>query len=198
MRRVPDGLSSAPAIIFGLLTWSVAHALTYLLFAHIHLDPVPTIHWHGGPGPILVAVAGLLATSAFAGRIVALTRGASRPTAMRGSDLGSANVVGAPAAFVVIEFVQHAVSGDAGPPATLLVIGLVLHTAAGAVTPVLWTEFVRDAIVVALTTDPADPAGSENEPVRTSDRTWADSCPTTPLGSRGPPAPALSFAPCPS
>jgi hypothetical protein len=202
MRRMSDGSASAPAIVFGLLTWSVGHALTYLLFAHIHLDPVPSIHWHGGPGPILVAVAGLLTTAAFAGPIVDLARGAGSSTSatsatMRRSDPRSANVVYAPAAFIVVEFVQHAVSGDEGPPAALLVIGLVLHTAAGAVTPLLWTAFVRDAIGAVLTLCTAEPADSEIQPVRTADRAWADSCPTTPLGSRGPPAHALSFAPCP-
>ncbi|MDN5858244.1 MAG: hypothetical protein L0H84_06425 [Pseudonocardia sp.] len=191
MRRMSGACTSAPAIAFGLLTWLVAHALTYLLFAHIHVDAVPRIHWHGGPDPILVAVAGLLVTAAFAGRAVSPARHAMRSTATaRRFEPVTANAVCAPAAFVTVEFVQHVSSGDEGPPTMLLLIGLALHTAMGAATPVLWTEFVRDALGAVLAPCAAAAAGDDREPVRCEDRTLAGSRHTTPLGSRGPPVAA--------
>lgn len=198
MRRISDAVMVAPAVAFGLVTWSVAHALTFLLFVHIHADPVPTIHWHDGPGPVAVAVAALVLTAALAGR--AVRRGAAvlapASTGKVRIEPGSAATI-APAVFVVVEFVQYFASGGEGPPVTLLVIGVVLHSAVGAVTPMLWTAFVHDTIVAVLAACTADESDDERASVSAADRAWADSRPAVPFGSRGPPARGFPFVPCP-
>jgi hypothetical protein len=190
MGRRLGAAASVSAVTFGLLTWSIAHALTYLLFAHIHVVPTPVVHMHGGPGPTLIAAGGMLAAAALATTMIRrLARprpGAARPVAA--VVLSSWIALCAPSAFVLIELAQHFAGGEDGPPPTLLLIGIVVHTAMGAATPVLWTRLVQGAVGVLLVPGlPDDPARlwrASAFPVED----WTTSRTATPLGSRGPPA----------
>lgn len=191
MRRMTDAAVSMSGILFGLITWSLAHALTYLLFAHIHEEPVRVVHVHGGAWPIVIATVGLLAASTLAGvaaRLVLRLTRAPRARPTDGPRPGAMAAAGAPAVFVVIELAQHVASGDEGPPATLLIIGVVLHTAMGALTPLLWTGFVRPTVRAILVRGVA-PTGPnlQRQPVDSGIAGWTASRYETPRGSRGPP-----------
>jgi len=181
---------SVSAVAFGLLTWSIAHALTYLLFAHIHVVPEPVVHMHGGPGPIVIAAGGMLAAVALASAMIRrLAR--RRPNADRDVTAAVPSswiALWAPSAFVLIELAQHFVGGEDGPPPTLLLVGIVLHTAMGAATPMLWTRVVQSAFVVLLVPSIPDEPARLLRPSAFLITNWTTSRTTTPLGSRGPPA----------
>ena len=190
MERRLGAAVSVSAVAFGIVTWSIAHALTYLLFAHIHFSPQPVVHMHGGPWPTLIAAVGMLAAAALASAMgrVALARrrpGAAQP--VNGFAAHSWITLCAPGAFVLIELGEHVASADEGPPATLLLIGVVLHTAMAAATPLLWTRFVQRAVGALLVSSSPDESTRLSNAGAFPDTTWASSRIATPLGSRGPP-----------
>jgi hypothetical protein len=192
MRSRADLLVSASAAVFGLVSWSIAHLVTYLLFAHTHDEPTPYTHVHEGAGPILIAAIAFLATSVGASRLGS----ASSPVAGWAHRMqpGSLMAAAAPAAFVLVELGEHLASGDEGPPATLLIIGVVLHAAMGAVTPLLWSEFVRPAVIVllvelSLRTDAVEHPRS----VASVEPSWTAPPPLSPSSKRGPPVPGYAL-----
>ena len=147
MRSFSDVLLAAAAVAFGMFTWSIAHVLSFVLFAHTHVDPVAHTHVDDGLGPILTAVAAFVATSLVAIRAGARSRAALRICRARSGALAATC---APAAFVLVELLHHSLSGGNGPPAALLLGGIVLHSAMGAVTPLLWRRLVRRIVAVWL------------------------------------------------
>lgn len=187
MRARSAALTSASALTFGLLTWTVAHAFTYLLFAQLHHD-VAVVHLHGGPGVAAFAAAGCLATVALAAVVPRALAAAARRRGAGELPGGPGATVAAPALFLLVEWVQHQIVGDGGPPVALLVIGLVVHAAMGALTPVLWSEFTgRTAgrLAVAQVAAGSGPS-SERIPVVAG---YRSSRRVTPAGVRGPPPP---------
>jgi len=184
MRSRSDVLVPASAAAFGLLTWSVAHVITYALFAHTHVESNAFAHVPEGAGPPVVAVAAFLLTS-----IAAATTGSPRTSWSRLLRPGSVTAACAPAAFVAVESCEYLVRGGEAPPAALLLIGVVVHTAMGAVTPRLWSGFVRPT-VLALLVDaawcPARGAGGRSALVVDPDRPTAPAL--SPAAGRGPPA----------
>jgi len=193
MRSRTDLLVSASAAVFGLVSWSIAHLLTYLLFAHTHDEPTPYTHVHEGAGPIVIATIAFLVTSVVASRLGT----ASSPVARWAHRVqpGSLMAAAAPAAFVLVELGEHLASGDEGPPATLLIIGVVLHAAMGAVTPLLWSGFVRPAVIVLLVelAVRANTVGPPR-PVASVEPSWTAPPPLSPSSNRGPPVPGYAFA----
>ena len=187
MRSSSDVLVSVSAAVFGVVTWSIAHALTFVLFAHTHHGPEPYTHVHDGAGPVLVATVAFFATSIGA----SLVGSGWSPLASWAHRLqpGSMMAAVAPAAFVLIELGEHLAGGDEGPPAALLIIGVALHAAMGAVTPLLWSGFVRRAIVALLVDLVPRPSTIESAgPVSAVDPSWTAAPPLSPSSGRGPPA----------
>lgn len=186
MRSRSDVLVPASAVAFGLLTWSVAHILTYALFAHTHVEPNPFAHLPEGAGPPVVAVAAFVLTS-----IAAATVGAQRsPRAAWVGRLqpGSVTAALAPAAFLTVESCEHLVRGGEAPPGALLLIGVVVHAAMGAVTPWLWSGLVGRAVralLVAAAWRPVRSARGRSALVLDADRPATP--PLSPAAGRGPP-----------
>jgi hypothetical protein len=44
MRSFSDVLLAVAAVAFGVFTWSIAHVLSFVVFAHTHVDSV--VHTH--------------------------------------------------------------------------------------------------------------------------------------------------------
>jgi hypothetical protein len=186
MRSRSDVLVPASAVAFGLLTWSVAHVLTYALFAHSHVEPNAFAHVPEGAGPPVVAVAAFVLTS-----IAAATAGAQRsPRAELAGRMqpGSVTAVVAPAAFIAVESCEYLVRGGEAPPGALLLIGIVVHTALGAVTPWMWSGLVRHtvrALLIAAAWCPARSTRARSALVVDPDRPATP--PLSPAAGRGPP-----------
>jgi len=172
VRSLHSALVTAAAAAFGVLTWTVAHALTYVLFAHTYDGLDPHSHVGEGPGPITVAMVAFLAT-------LAAVRGRVRP--------GSMTAACAPAAFVVIEWAEHLAAGDQGPPAALLVIGVVVHATMGAATPLLWNVFVRRAALTLLILAPHRQDSDRKITAQAPAQTWTAAHLPSQITSRGPP-----------
>lgn len=187
MRSIADVLLSVSAVVFGVATWSVAHLLTFVLFAHTHTEPEPYTHVHEGVGSIFIATVTLLATSISAS-LVGSGRSPFATWAHRFQP-GSLMAAFAPAAFVLIELGEHLASGNEGPPATLLIIGVAVHGAMGAVTPLLWSGFVRPTLIALLVDLVLRPSSIKSSgPVSAVDPSWASSPPLSPSSGRGPPS----------
>jgi hypothetical protein len=168
VRSRPDLLVPALAAVFGLLTWTVAHVVTYAFFAHTHLGPDAFAHVPEGAGPPAVGVGAFLLTALAA----AAAGSPVRPWSSR-LQPGARSAACAPAAFVAVESGEHIVRGGEAPPAALLVIGVVVHTVVGAGTPWLWRGFVRPAVLallVAAARCPARRPRGPSVPVDDADR----------------------------
>jgi hypothetical protein len=122
--------STAAAVGFGLLTWSVAHLTTLAAFAHIH--PGFVVHYHGWVGPLAVAAIMLTVTSIVGAGSAILRPPANDPR------IAVLNGALAPAVFVAVEFAEYLAGAHEAPPAALLVIGCLVHAAIGATAPALW------------------------------------------------------------
>jgi hypothetical protein len=183
VRTRADVLVPGSAVAFGLLTWSVAHIVTFALFARAPAAPSAFTHVPEGAGPLVVGVAFLLTTLAAAGAQASRASWTHR----RGS--GSITAAFAPAAFVAVESCEYLVRGGEAPPAALLLIGVVVHTAMGAATPSLWIGIVRSAVLVLsveAAAGPAPTAGGRSAAVLDADRPATP--PLRPAAGRGPPA----------
>jgi hypothetical protein len=186
MRPRSDVLVPASAVAFGLLTWSVAHVLTYALFAHSHVEPNAFAHVPEGAGPPVVAVVAFVLTT-----IAAATAGAQRsprPAWAGRLNPGSVTAVVAPATFIAVESCEYLVRGGEAPPWALLLIGVVVHTATGAVTPWMWSGLVRHtvrALLVAAAWCPARSTRERSALVVDPDRPATP--PLSPAAGRGPP-----------
>ncbi len=186
MRSRSDVLVPASAVAFGLLTWSVAHILTYALFAHSHVEPNAFAHVPEGAGPPVVAVVAFVLTT-----IAAATAGTQRsPRAAWAGRLqpGSVTAVVAPAAFIAVESCEYLVRGGEAPPEALLLIGVVVHTATGAVTPWMWSGLVRHTVRTLLVAAAWCPARSKRErSALVVDPDRPATPPLSPAAGRGPP-----------
>jgi len=182
MRALRSVLVIVAAAAFGVLTWSMAHLLTFTLFAHAHDKATP--HVHHGAGPLMVATAAFLATLVSSASIS--TR-SPRPRWARMARRGSLTAIAAPVAFLAIEWAEHLAAGNGGPPAALVIIGVLVHVTMGAATPWLWNGFARRAIPSLPTSLPAGPGTGEAGPAQAPDRVWTPSRSPSGTSSRGPP-----------
>ncbi|MGI5128824.1 hypothetical protein ACQEVB_18605 [Pseudonocardia sp. CA-107938] len=182
MRSLRSVLVVSAAAAFGVVTWSTAHLLTTVLFAHTHDGTSPCAPVHQGVGAIMLAMAAFVVTVVAAGLAPGQPRwaGLLRP--------GSLAAAGAPATFLLIEWAEHLAAGAEGPPAALLVVGAGVHAAMGAATPLLWNVFVQRTIVELALPQFAVPPSDEESPAQAPDRAWAASRLSSRISSRAPPA----------
>jgi hypothetical protein len=182
MGALRNVLVIAAAVAFGVLTWSMAHLLTYALFAHAHDDA--TAHVDDGAGPLMVATSAFVATLVISASFsVGSPRPRWNPLVRRGW-LAAA----APVAFLAIEWIEHLAAGNGGQPAALVTIGVLVHATMGAATPLLWSGFVRRAILGLPTSHPATSGSGDEGPARAPDRVWTPWSSPSGTPSRAPPA----------
>jgi hypothetical protein len=187
VRSLQSVLVVAAAAAFGVLTWSMAHLLTSVLYAHAHSVAIPHAHVGEGSGRLMIAMVAFLTTLIASVSIAARSPRPPRTRLARRSSSAAAAAAG-PAAFVAIEWAAHLGAGHEERPIALVVVGALVHATMGAATPLLWNGFVRRAILRLPTSLPAAPGASADLPTRGPDQAWLPSRTPSETSSRGPPA----------
>lgn len=186
-------VAALSALTFGIVWWCAAHALTHAWFAHSH-PGANGAHHHGFLGPL--AAAALTLSIAAIVVVVARVGAGGRPAILLPvTALRRASPLLAPAAFVAVEFAEHAGSANPSPPAALLLVGSVLHALAGAVSPLLWQMWLEDACRCATVAAPRRPVRRNAGRVRSPRRGWTAGRVVGSTGSRAPPAGARAASP---
>lgn len=138
--------AAASAAGFGLLGWTVAHALSTWLLDHCHVPgsaPSSDLRAHAAEAALLYAC--LAAGSLLA--MLAVARGSRERTSKRSLRLAA---LLSSVAFVCSDFAERAVAGEhAVPSFMVLLIGIAVYALAGAGTTLLWRR-CADAVVAVL------------------------------------------------